>query len=405
MATLRERRDIGKEGTWEIQFWNEHRQRKTITLSGRKFNRRTAEGMRNAVEVLIDKKINDDPTKHKPTEEWVANAVPEIRKKLAKFELCQLPSRHTVTELWNMFLDQYEFNTESTRKTFLDARRRFDRFFERSNELIVRLTRDRIEEWKAFLIADGRYATATIAGTIRKTKTVFHWAVKQKWIVESPLKGFPVGSFRNPAKERQVTMEEYHKLLEACPCQEWRVIVALARIGGLRPCEIMQLRWSDIGIGKNKERFSVFSPKLNQHEHLRKREVPLFPLLLMELDKLRSIPGNEDREYVINRYSNREVINLVQPFTKIAERAGIGRIVRPFDNMRASRSTEVHREYGAIAESKWLGHSKEVAKECYLMVTDEDYVAAFAGKRTVQSVDEVAIVPFPGVTQGEKAVS
>jgi hypothetical protein len=44
------------------------------------------------VEVLIDKKINHDPTKHSPTEMWVEHAAPEIREKLAKFELWQMPS-------------------------------------------------------------------------------------------------------------------------------------------------------------------------------------------------------------------------------------------------------------------------------------------------------------------------
>jgi len=144
----------------------------------------------------------------------------------------------------------------------------------------------------------------------------------------------------------------------------------------------MVLRWSNIGIGKDKNRFGVFSPKLNPHEYLRKREVLLFPLLLTELDKLRSIPGNEGEEYVINRYSDRQNIHLSQPFTKIAEKAGIGRIPRPFDNMRASRSTEVYREFGAKAESIWLGHSPEIAKECYLMIMDEDYDAAASGQKT-----------------------
>ena len=83
---------------------------------------------------------------------------------------------------------------------------------------------------------------------------------------------------------------------------------------------------------------------------------------------------------MINRFNDRQRACLVHPFTKIVERAGIGRIVRPFDNMRASRATEVHREFGAKAESIWLGHSKEIANECYLMVTDEDYDAATKGK-------------------------
>jgi hypothetical protein len=102
-------------------------------------------------------------------------------------------------------------------------------------------------------------------------------------------------------------------------------------------------------------------------------------LLLAELNKLRL--SNEHEEYVINRYSDRKRINMVHPFTKIAEQTGIGRIARPFDHMRASRATEDHREYGAITESVWLDHSKKVTHECYLMVTDEDYASTTGTQR------------------------
>ena len=315
MASLRER----KNGTWEIQFWDEYRRRRTITLSGRKFKRPTAERLRDVVKILNDKKFNDDPTKHDPTETWVENAVPEIRAKLAKFGLWQKPSKHTVKDLWDEFLDGYTFKTDSTRKTYLDARRRFDLFFTKSNELIVRLTKDRIEGWKAFLIATGRFAVPTIAGTIQKTKTVFNWAVEQKWLTESPLKGVAEGDFRNPAKDREVTMVEYQRLLDACQCQEWRVIITLARIGGLRPCEIMVLRWTDIGIGEKRDRVRVFSPKLNPHKHLREREVPMFPEMVTELDRLR-VMTDGDQEFVINRYNSRDGgVNLVQPLNTTAQ--------------------------------------------------------------------------------------
>jgi len=394
------RKNVGSEGIYEIQFWDEYRHRKTITLSGRKYSERTAIGLRDAVKTLVYEKINDVAVPHRRTQEWIEAAPLEIRKKLAKFGLCQMSSRHTVKELWDLFLDRYEFKTESTRKTYLHARERFALFFRNPNELIVKLTKDRIEEWKVFLLATGKFGVPTIAGTIQKTKAVFNWAKSQKWITVSPLAGVHGGSFRNPTKDRVVTMSEYHQLLDACPNQEWRVIITLARIGGLRPCEIMVLRWSDIDEYKHRDRFHVFSPKLNPHEHLRDREVPLFAEVLTELHKLRLMPGNEGQEYIINRYSNREKVNLVEPFTTIATRAGIGKIVRPFDNMRASRSTEVHREYGAKAESVWIGHSEKIAMECYLMVMDEDYAAA-AGRRVIGSVAKAEPEHLPEVAQGQ----
>ena len=78
---------------------------------------------------------------------------------------------------------------------------------------------------------------------------------------------------------------------------------------------------------------------------------------------------------------------MITPFIKIAVLAGIGKIVRPFDNMRAGRATEVARDYGVKAESVWIGHSEEIAKKHYLMVTGEDY-AAVASKRVTDSQEQ-----------------
>ena len=159
---------------------------------------------------MVYERINDVAVPHRRTREWVENAPLEIREKLAKFGLCQVSSRHTVTELWDLFLDQCEFRTESTRTTYRHAMARFFLFFG-PNELVARLTTDRMEQWKRFLIADGRFGEPTVAGTIRKTKTVFNWAKRCKMLVASPLDGVAGGSFRNPTKDREVTMVEYHK--------------------------------------------------------------------------------------------------------------------------------------------------------------------------------------------------
>ena len=57
----------------------------------------------------------------------------------------------------------------------------------------------------------------------------------------------------------------------------------------------------------------------------------------------------------IDSTANSAVSWSISTYTRIAKRAGIGTIPRPFDNMRASRSTEIHREHGAKKESVWIG--------------------------------------------------
>ena len=57
MATLQRR----THGGWELQFRDEHHRKQTITLSGRKYKERIALQLKDVVEVLVDKRVNNDP--------------------------------------------------------------------------------------------------------------------------------------------------------------------------------------------------------------------------------------------------------------------------------------------------------------------------------------------------------
>jgi len=63
--------------------------------------------------------------------------------------------------------------------------------------------------------------------------------------------------------------------------------------------------------------------------------------------------------------------------------AGLGTIIRPFDNMRISRSNEVEHRFGAKKESLWIGHSEKVMLKHYHVLKDSDYLEA-AGKLDCQ---------------------
>ena len=168
-------------------------------------------------------------------------------------------------------------------------------------------------------------------------------------------------------------MAEYAKLLEACPSQEWRTIIALARIGGLRcPSELKQLKWTDIDWSGN--RFVVRSPKTEHHEGQDQRIVPLFPELRVELEKHCS----PDSEFVIQGFQGTSWV-LYGLFQKIADKAGLGTIISPFINMRRSRSNEVLRKHGSQLESLWIGHSEKVMEEHYFDLEDEDFLLAVSG--------------------------
>ena len=174
----------------------------------------------------------------------------------------------------------------------------------------------------------------------------------------------PTGQSRNREYDRYITMEEYGKLLDACPSQEWRTIIALARIGGLRcPSELQRLRWSDV----LHDRFVVYSPKTEHHAGRDKRIVRLFDELRAELDKHDKTGG-----FVVQGFQGK-TWNLYAPFQEISERAGLGRIRCPFVNMRRSRANEVVRQFGEAMERMWIGHSWGVMEKHYLLQLDEDF--------------------------------
>jgi len=277
---------------------------------------------------------------------------------------------------------------QSTLTVYDYAEHRLFSFFDRDTDL-SQLAPENFEEWKEFLQTEYRsprngkpLVEATVAGTITKVKALFNWAVLKKWITkdQNPLQGVGRGSFVNRKNDRFVTMDEYRRLLDACPCQDWRVIISLARIGGLRcPSEVLRLKWSDIN-WEYPARFYVTSSKTERYIGKGSRLVPLFQELHTELGKLFESESSEGTEYVINRYRSPERSNLGTQFARIVKMAGIEPIPRPFDNMRASRSTEVYAEFGAFYESKWIGHSTKIARDHYLQVREEDFERAVGGK-------------------------
>jgi len=83
----------------------------------------------------------------------------------------------------------------------------------------------------------------------------------------------------------------------------------------------------------------------------------------------------KENEFVIEYYQKTSW-NVTVPFQTIARRAGLGTVVRPYDNMRMSRSNEVERKFGSKKESLWIGHSEKVMMKHYLVMDDEDYAEA-----------------------------
>jgi integrase len=157
------------------------------------------------------------------------------------------------------------------------------------------------------------------------------------------------------------------RVRDACPDNEWRLLFALSRYGGLRcPSENLLLRWGDVDWARN--RLMVHSPKTENHEGKEERTIPLFPELLPHLFSV-SEQAAEGSEFVITRYRDSNA-NLRAQFNRIVRRAGLKPWQKPFQNLRATRETELTASFPIHVVCEWIGNGTLIAAKHYLQVTD-----------------------------------
>ncbi len=80
---------------------------------------------------------------------------------------------------------------------------------------------------------------------------------------------------------------------------------------------------------------------------------------------------------VVTRYTSADQ-NLRRTFEKIVTPAGLVPWPKPFQNLRATRETELMETYPAHVVVSWIGHSETVAQTHYLQTTDAHFEKAVA---------------------------
>ena len=221
----------------------------------------------------------------------------------------------------------------------------------------------------------------------------FRSACKRKLTEENPFAEVSAKAVISDDRRRFITREEYQQIIAACD-PTWTVIVTLCRYGGLRfPSEVLSLRWDDVKW--DTERIVVQSPKTEHHPGKGNRTIPLFPeLKSVLLDAVEIAPRGA--EYVVGgdylKAANTEKgwknCNLRTQFERIVKRAGLKPWPRLFHAMRASRETELAKEYPIHVVTAWLGNTPRIALKHYLTVTDADFEQATKG--SVESSANVA---------------
>ncbi|MBT6643173.1 MAG: hypothetical protein HOB45_08530 [Planctomycetaceae bacterium] len=71
---------------------------------------------------------------------------------------------------------------------------------------------------------------------------------------------------------------------------------------------------------------------------------------------------------------------------------------KPFQNLRASRETELMQTYQAYKVLAWIGHTAAVARDHYLKVTDDDFDMA-SGKAAQNPAHSASVSSHQGPSQ------
>ena len=279
---------------------------------------------------------------------------------------------------------------ENSRKSYKQTLDSLLTFFG-PEKAVTAVTTSAADEWRSFiatdtkgessrtkkrLTADNRLSPASVAKRVHVAKQLFATAVRWGWLEKNPFADLRAGSQVNVARSCYVGLEVIDAVLEAAPSVQWRLVLALPRLAGLRvPSEVGSLTWADVDWEHG--RLTVRSPKTAHHgrQHA-SRLVPIVPRLREILADAfdRAEPGET---LVVPMAGKRGAnSNLRTHLERIVTRAGCQPWPRTFSNLRASFETDLVEQFPAHVAARWLGHTPLIAAMHYLQTRDHHFDAA-----------------------------
>lgn len=368
MASLYQR---GK--CWSIQFEDRDGLRRSVSLG--RIPKRTAQATRLRVEDLVAAHLAGT-TPEPDTSRWLGTAGDRLVNKLAAVGLVQNRGTALLGPWIDSFLSERHADTNVAHGTYLSYKAPFRHLRKHfgDNKPLRSITKAEARQWRDEVAAcggkdDTPLGENTVRKYVTKVRTLVNAAIADELIDRNPFQGLPASTVEVRERQYFVTRDEATKVLDACPSQEWRLIFALCRFGGLRcPSELLVLRWGDVLW--DRDRFVVDSPKTGL------RVVPIFAELRPHLEAAfdQAEPGTKS---VIGR-SLDSSSNLRTTMTKIIKRAGLTPWPKLFQNLRATRATELADQFPSHVATAWLGHSERIADKHYRQVTDDHFERASA---------------------------
>ena len=354
------------------------------TIDGRRFpirlgkvGRQRADRVRDHIaELESARRSGVEPTA--ATRAWLVDVTGPLRARLVRAGLAEA-SAEAVTA--DKFIGDYIAERvdlkDSTKLVCEQARVWLTRFIGK-DKLMRSVTVADADAYKAHSIKRG-LSRATIAKRCKLARHYFDVAKRRGLVDDNPFSHIPGSAPANLERRVFVPGEVVQRVMDQAPDPQWKLLIALARWGGLRvPSEPLALTWADVDFAGRK--FIVRSSKTKHHDGGGVRIVPMFSEMA-ELFQQVFDEAQPGEVFVITRYRN-PAANLRTQLVRYIEAAGLTAWVKPWQNMRASRATELADKFPSHVCAKWLGHSETIADAHYRTVTDEHFRRAISDPGT-----------------------
>jgi integrase len=318
------------------------------------------------------------------TATWLGDITNDLHTKLAALGLVAPRSRPdnggiptTIGRLWDDFLSRRPDLKKWTLSNLEQTKLRCIEFFKLKP--VAAINQGDAKDFRRWLV-EKKYSPATVAGFVNKTRQLLNDAIDHGLLSSNPFRKVGGGSQVNEERRFYVSREAIERVMDKAPSDEWKLLIALGRYGGLRiPSEVVGLKISDIDLERS--RITIASPK-TEKQGKAKRVIPLWPELrpLIEsviqkapVDQVRLLP------FILPGY------NPHTQFLRLIERAGLKPWPKVWQNLRATRETELLKDFPIHVVCGWIGNTERIARRHYLQTTEEDFDKAVGLQRAAKS--------------------
>jgi integrase len=322
------------------------------------------------------------------TKLWLAGAGDDLRQRLANAGLCDPPKRAiTLAEAWAECVDDASIKTSTA--TVRSVTRNHQLRFWGGDTTVCDITVSEAERFDRWLrrpldgckIKSPEQRENTARKHVKVAKALLVQLVKRGVVSTNPFAGLPSNTIATRWRKCFVENETIEAVLSQIDDVEFRLLVAATRWLGWRVgSEPRRLLWVDVDLVADRVKIhdSKRSLKIEGEEIV--RSVPLPGRLKPYFEAARA---NRDASepFVFPSLKNKTDQALRKPLAKAITAAKIVAWPKPWQNLRASRETELLDEGQPLhAVCAWIGNSPQVAMDSYLMLRDRHYDAAVAGR-------------------------